>query len=657
MKRYYLHRGVSDFKINYEKELNQEQFSVVMHPNNPMLVLAGAGTGKTRTVTYRVARLIETGIKPEHILLLTFTNKAAKEMMRRVENLGRNIHGLWGGTFHHIGNMILRRHCSLIGYKQGFSILDREDAKDLFDICLSEIGKIKTMIPKGSVLCEISSLMRNKEKNLEETILFRFPHFTNIIDEIHELIDLYEKKKHSLNLMDFDDLLTNWKRLLLEYENIKEYYSSKFVHILVDEYQDTNKLQAEIVDLLSIANRNIMAVGDDAQSIYSFRGADFENILKFSERYPDVTIFNLTINYRSTPEILNLANKSIKHNVRQFSKELYSVKKEGNLPNLVPLNDVFQQADFVAQKIIDMNVEGAHLNEIAVLYRSHYQSMELQMELHRRGIPFEVRSGLKFFEQAHIKDILSFLRVVVNPYDELSWKRILKLIPGIGNITAAKLWNSIFQSEGPIDKLYDMRKLIPKKSLNGFYLFIEMLKKLKGDDNTHMPLKPSEAIDHILTNGYEDYLYSHYPNAEERIEDIEQMTRFAVKYSSLETFVSEISLQSASGGEVEEGDGDKECVILSTVHQAKGLEWDTVFLIGLNDGRFPSVRALKTEFEEERRLFYVAVTRAKEALYLCYPLSSEECHGLGFLRPSRFIKELPGDVYEELIVENANEIY
>lgn len=657
MKKYYLHREVSNFKINYEKELNQEQFSVVVHPNNPMLVLAGAGTGKTRTVTYRVARLVETGLKPEHILLLTFTNKAAKEMMRRVENLGRNIYGLWGGTFHHIGNMILRRHCSLIGYKQGFSILDREDAKDLFDICLSEIGKIKTIIPKGSVLCEISSLMRNKEKNLEEIILFRFPHFTNIIDEIHELIDLYEKKKHSLNLMDFDDLLTNWKRLLLEYENIKEYYSSKFVHILVDEYQDTNKLQAEIVDLLSITNRNIMAVGDDAQSIYSFRGADFENILKFSERYPDVTIFNLTINYRSTPEILNLANKSIKHNVRQFSKELYSVKKEGNLPNLVPLKDVFQQADFVAQKIIDMNVEGVPLNEIAVIYRSHYQSMELQMELHRRGIPFEMRSGLKFFEQAHIKDILSFLRVVVNPYDELSWKRILKLIPGIGKITATKLWNSIFQSEGSLDKLYDMRELIPKKSLNGFYLFIEMLKKLKGDDNTHMPLKPSEAIDYILTNGYEDYLYSHYPNAEERIEDIEQMTRFAVKYSFLETFISEMSLQSASGGEVEEGDEDKECVILSTVHQAKGLEWDTVFLIGLNDGKFPSVKSLKTEFEEERRLFYVAVTRAKEALYLCYPLSSEEYQGLGFLRPSRFIKELPGDVYEELIVEDANEIY
>ncbi len=659
MKRYYLHRKASDFRINYEKELNLEQLSVVMHPGNPMLVLAGAGTGKTRTVTYRVARLIETNVRPENILLLTFTNKAAKEMMRRVESLiDRNIQGLWGGTFHHVGNMILRRHCLLIGYRQGFSILDREDSKDLFDICLLEIKKIKTVLPKGSVLSEIYSLMKNSGKNIEETITFKFAHFINVIDEVKELINLYEKKKQALNLMDFDDLLTNWKRLLLEHENIREYYASRFLHILVDEYQDTNKLQAEIVDLLAYKNRNLMAVGDDAQSIYSFRGADFENILKFPERYPDVTIFNLTINYRSTPEILNLANKSIKNNVRQFNKELFSVKKDSTLPYLVPLRDIFQQADFVAQKIIDMNIEGVPLNDIAVLYRSHYQSMELQMELQRRGIPFEVRSGLKFFEQAHIKDILSFLRVVVNPYDELSWKRILKLIPGVGKVTAEKLWKSIVQSESPIDTLCQVSRLVPKKAVSGFYLCIDMLKKLRGDGNTHITLKPSAAIEHILKNGYEDYLYSHYPNAEERIEDIEQMTRFAIKYSSLESFISDMSLQSASGGEIEEGDEDRECVILSTVHQAKGLEWNSVFIIGLNDGRFPSIRALNMEFEEEeRRLFYVAVTRTKEELYLCYPVSSEEWQGIGFLRPSRFLKELPIDVYEELLVEDKGEIY
>jgi DNA helicase-2/ATP-dependent DNA helicase PcrA len=654
MKKYYLHREPSGLKLNYENELNEEQHAVVMHHGGYMLVLAGAGTGKTRTVIYRVARLIEIGIRPENILLLTFTNKAAKEMMRRTEFLiGRNIQGLWGGTFHHIGNMILRRHCLLLGYKKGFSILDREDSKDLFDICIGAVKKREMIIPKGSVLSQIYSLMKNKESSIDEIIPLRFPYFTNVLDEIKKAITLYDKKKHTLNLMDFDDLLTNWKRLLLNNENIREYYASKFMHILVDEYQDTNKLQAEIVDLISCTNRNLMAVGDDAQSIYSFRGADFENILKFPERYPDVTIFNLTINYRSTPEILNLANKSIINNVRQFQKELHSVKGEGTMPYLVPLRDIFQQADFLAQRVLDMNADGLPLNEIAVLYRSHYQSMEIQMELQRRGIPFEVRSGLKFFEQAHIKDILSFLRVVVNPYDELSWKRIVKLIPGIGNITAGRLWDSICKSESPFDSIFEMARLVPKKAMDAFYLFLDLLKVLKGGGYDNTPLQASAAIDHILRHGYEDYLYSHYPNAEDRVEDIEQMIRFAIRYDSLETFISELSLQSASGGEAEEGDEDRECVILSTVHQAKGLEWNTVFVIGLNDGRFPSVRSLKTEYEEEeRRLFYVAVTRAKDELYLCYPITSEDWHGLGFLRPSRFIKELPEDVYEEIVVED-----
>ena len=654
MKKYYLHRETTGLKLNYEKELNKEQYAVVMHPGGPMLVLAGAGTGKTRTVTYRVARLIETDIRPESLLLLTFTNKAAKEMMRRAEFLiGRNIQGLWGGTFHHIGNMILRRHHLLIGYKEGFSILDREDSKDLFDICLAEIKKRETLVPKGSVLCEMYSLTKNTEISIDELISLRFPHFNNAADEIKQMITLYDKKKHTLNLMDFDDLLTNWKRVLLENENIREYYSSKFMHVLVDEYQDTNKLQAEIVDLISSTNRNLMAVGDDAQSIYSFRGADFENILKFPERYPDATIFNLTINYRSTPDILNLANKSIIHNVRQFQKKLLSVKGSGTMPTLLSLRDVFQQADFVAQRLLDINAGGIPLNEIAVLYRSHYQSMELQMELQRRGIPFEVRSGLKFFEQAHIKDILSFLRVVINPYDELSWKRIVKLIPGVGNMTAGRLWDSMCKSESPLDAIFELAGLVPKKALDAFHLFLDLLKRLKGEGYDNTLLQPSVAIEYILRHGYEDYLYSHYPNAEDRVQDIEQMMRFALKYTSLETLISELSLQSVSGGEVEEGDGDRECVILSTVHQAKGLEWNTVFVIGLNDGRFPSARSLKTEYEEEeRRLFYVAVTRAKDELYLCYPITSEDWHGLGFLRPSRFIKELSEDVYEEVVVED-----
>lgn len=654
MKEYYLHREPISLKINYEKELNTEQYAVVMHPGGPMLVLAGAGTGKTRTVTYRVARLMETGIDPENILLLTFTNKAAKEMMRRAEFLiGRNIEGLWGGTFHHIGNMILRRHCNHIGYRAGFSIIDREDSKDLFELCMSEIKNRDAFVPKGPVLCEIYSLAKNRETSIEESVSFRFPHFLTVLGEIEKCIELYENKKHSLNLMDFDDLLINWKKLFTENESIREYYCMKFLHLLVDEYQDTNKLQAAIVDLVSSGNRNLMAVGDDAQSIYSFRGADFENILRFSDRYPDVKVFSLTVNYRSTPEILHLANRSIINNKKQFHKQLNSVKKSGSSPYIVPLKDVYQQADFVAMKILDMNAEGIPLNEIAILYRSHYQSMELQMELQKRSIPFEVRSGLKFFEMAHIKDILSFLRVVVNPFDELSWKRIVRLIPGIGSVTAGKLWDSMSGAENPFDAVFELQRIIPRKALDAFRLFLELMRKLKNEGNTGEPLKPSTAIEYILKNGYEDYLYSHYPNAEERIEDIEQMTRFSMQYTSIEAFVSDLSLLGVSGGEIDEGDTGRECVILSTVHQAKGLEWNNVFVIGLTDGRFPSIRSLKSEYEEEeRRLFYVAITRAREELYLSYPIMAQEWHGFGILKPSRFIRELPKDAYEELIVIN-----
>jgi DNA helicase II / ATP-dependent DNA helicase PcrA len=653
VKKYILHRESSGPRLDYQKDLNPEQYAVAMHQNGPMLVLAGAGTGKTRTVTYRVARLIETGMRPENILLLTFTNKAAREMMRRVEGLiGRNIHGLWGGTFHHIGNMVLRKHCRHVGYRDGFSILDREDSKDLFDICLTGIKHHEAIMPKGAVLCDIYSLAQNRGISFQELIPVRFPHFSHVIEEIERVMKLYDERKQNLNLMDFDDLLTNWRKLILGQEEIREYYTTKFMHLLVDEYQDTNRLQAEIVDLLSSGHRNLMVVGDDAQSIYSFRGADFENILKFPERYPDVSLFNLTINYRSTPEILQLANQSIAHNVRQFHKELLSVRKAGDKPSFVPLKDVFQQADFVVQKILDMNAEGIVLSGIAVLYRSHYQSMELQMELQRRGIPFEIRSGLKFFEQTHIKDILSFLRVVINPFDELSWKRILRLIPGIGNVTAGKIWEALTDTENPLDAIREAGRLVPRKALDGFSLFLVLLGVLRNEEQGGMLLQPSAAIDHIMNHGYEDYLYSRFPNAEDRIQDIEQMMRFALRYSSLETFVSELSLQSASGGDVEEGDPGRECVILSTVHQAKGLEWDTVFMVGLNDGSFPSAKSLKTgDEEEERRLFYVAATRAKDNLYLCCPISSGGWQSINFLRPSRFIRELPADVYEEIQVE------
>ncbi len=651
MKKYFLHREPSPFAVDYARDLNPEQHAAVLHGDGPALVLAGAGTGKTRVVTYRVARLIASGMPAENILLLTFTNKAAREMLRRVEHLvGMNIAGLFGGTFHHVANLLLRQHCSLIGYQQGFSILDREDTKELFDACIADVYKKETILPKGVVLAEISSLARNTETPVGAVVVERFPHFAHVVEEIEQLVELFHAKKQRLNLLDFDDLLLGWKRLFDEHPRIREYYAIKFRQVLVDEYQDTNRLQAELVDLTAGQTGNLMVVGDDAQSIYSFRGADFENILKFPERHAGTTIYTLTTNYRSTPQVLQLANSSISHNRRQFRKELHAVVPDGEAPTVVPVRDVFEQAAFVAAVLVDLNADGRTFDEIAVLYRSHFQSMELQMELQRKGIPFEVRSGLTFFEQAHIKDVLSFLKIIANPRDEISWKRVLKLIPGIGNVTAGRVWNLIQAQEKPVEAVFEAYRSVPKKAAERFAAFLEMLSVLKQARFLEMP---AAAIDHVMHNGYEDHLYATYPNAEMRIEDVTQMMKFARSYESLETFLSEMTLQGLA--EAAEGAGAEEGrVVLSTVHQAKGLEWGTVFMIGLNDGKFPSAKSLKNDDEEEeRRLFYVGVTRAKDALYLCYPVAVDDWQTMGVARPSRFIRELPAGCFEEMTVEDV----
>lgn len=650
MKKYTIHRQPSAFRVDYDKELNPEQYSAVMHAAGPALVLAGAGSGKTRVVTYRVARLVESGTSPENILLLTFTNKAAREMMRRAEQLiGRNIMGLRGGTFHHIANLLLRQHYRLAGYSEGFSILDREDARELMEACIADVYKKDTTIPRGAVLAEICSLSKNTGESLDNIVAIRFPHFVGATDAIEKIAALYEKKKMSLNLADFDDLLVKWKKVFEENDNIREYYSLKFQYILVDEYQDTNRLQADIIDLTAKGHANLMAVGDDAQSIYSFRGANFANILRFPDRYAGTAMYKLTTNYRSTPEILLLANRIIAHNRDQFIKELHAVRPSGERPGLAALRDVFEEAEFVSSMVMDMNADGKSFDDIAVLYRSHYQSMQLQMEFQRRGIPFEIRSGLKFFEQAHIKDVLSFLRVIVNPLDEISWKRVLKLVRGIGNITASRIWEQIRVAPVPLDALGEASRLVARKSLEGFNRFVELLTALREERYAG---SPSAAVDYVLRNGYEDHLYDTYPNAEMRIEDIEQMGRFALKYDTLESFLNDLALQGVAEAEAEEAPEGR--VVLSTVHQAKGLEWETVFIIGMSDGRFPSAKALRTDDEEEeRRLFYVAVTRAREELYVCYPVSSEDWQAIGLLRPSRFIKELPPDSFEEISVEGV----
>ncbi len=457
MKRYVIKRdegSLPEKLTRYREELNAEQFRVVTAKPNAALVVAGAGTGKTRTITYRVAYLIEQGVSPQKILLATFTNRAAREMLKRVELLtgSQNVHRIWGGTFHRIANLILRRHAVSIGYSSNYSILDAEDAKDFINVCIEEaaIDTRAKRFPKAEVVQGIISYANNTDQPIEDVIVRKYPYFEMLSQQIMRVDLIFQERKKERNVMDYDDLLLNWKKLLVSKSEIANLYAEQFEHILVDEYQDTNKLQAEIIDLLAVKHRNVMVVGDDAQSIFAWRGAEFTNIYEFPKRYPEAITYKLETNYRSTPEILGLANTSIACNRKQFPKQLQAVKKsKGFAPALIPCADVEQQSAFIASRILELRDEGVSLEEIGVLYRSHYHCLELQLELTRRNIPYRVQSGVRFFEQAHIKDVVSYLRIIVNPRDELAWKRILKMIPSVGNATANKIYESLAYAENP----------------------------------------------------------------------------------------------------------------------------------------------------------------------------------------------------------------
>ena len=618
-----------------------------MAGGGPILVIAGAGSGKTRTLTYRVARLLDDGVRPENILLATFTNKAAGEMLFRVGALtGIDIANLWGGTFHSLANRVLRRYGYVLGYRPGYTILDSDDTEKLVNSCISEMGidRKTEKFPRGNIIADILGYSLNTGQDIETVVLKRYPYFNYCLEEIIKILALYKKKKLDSNSMDFDDLLFNWKVLLSSYPLVLEEYAGKFRHILVDEYQDTSRVQADIIDLLAARHRNLMVVGDDSQSIYSFRGANYDNILDFPQRYPDSCIIKLETNYRSTPEILHLANRSIDRNERQFHKVLRAVRGSGPRPVLVPAGNVLQQASFVVQRVIDLLRDGLPASDIAVLYRAHYHSMEVQMELARRGIPFEIRSGIRFFEQAHIKDLIAYLRILVNPRDESAWKRVLGLYARVGPKTASKVWKHLYSKEDPIKALFEDG--FPKAGGKGAQ---EGLTKLSAafrdivEGSEGLPV--SSLIDRVLSN-YRAFLQHKYTEAASREEDIEQLKGFSTKFSSLGDFLSDLALltnTAAAGDEASETYLKEDRVVLSTVHQAKGLEWPAVFLIWCSEGMIPLARALKDEDgeEEERRLFYVACTRAKDELYFCYPLMDYSRRmDNGYLSPSRFLEEL-----------------
>ena len=702
MKKYVIKRdksGLPEKLTRYRQELNEEQFKVVTAKPLPTLVIAGAGTGKTRTITYRVAYLLEQGVSPQRILLATFTNRAAREMLKRVEALTgtQNVHRVWGGTFHRIANMILRRHGTSIGFDSNYSIMDSEDSRDFINVCVDEAGidTSSKRFPKANVIQNIISYANNTDREIDKVIIGKYPYFEMLTQQIKRVDALYMERKRERNVMDYDDLLLNWKKLLVEKPKIADLYAEQFQHILVDEYQDTNRLQAEIIDLLAVKHKNVMVVGDDAQSIFAWRGAEFTNIYEFPERYPNTQGFKLEKNYRSTPEILGLANTSIAGNKKQFPKVLEAMKpSSGFSPALIPCSDVEQQSAFVASRILELRDEGTSLEEMAVIYRSHYHAIELQLELTKRNIPYRVQSGIRFFEQAHIKDVISYLRIVVNPRDELAWKRILKMIPSIGKVTANKIFEHItlklinrtfdltggnatakkradgdapsleFETQNDKSKPIENGITFTEKFFDGMPVprakiawskFIELLNDITTDENRNNPAKQIELI---LSSGYEEHLKATYENADARIEDLQGLATYANKYDTTEDFLSELALISTerfgeptaiAGEDVVEGGEEDELLTLTSVHQSKGLEWTAVFLIWAAEGKFPSPRSLKEldSEEEERRLWYVAITRAKDELYITYPLLIVDYKRQTVIqKPSRFITEVPPALFE-----------
>lgn len=670
-RQYTLHRlahGPSS-GIDYKAALNEEQYEAVTSPDGHALVIAGAGSGKTRTLTYRVAWLLDHGIDAREVLLLTFTNKAAREMTERVRELvPHDTSALWAGTFHSIGSRILRRHAEDLGYTRSFSILDRDDQKSILSAAIAscEIDIKQRRFPKPDVLASIFSLVENTGMPLNAVIAAQYDRFYEWIEQIEAVRQCYIAKKLETNSMDFDDLLGVTVRLFEQFPDVLALYQKRFKHILVDEYQDTNSVQGRMIDLLAGKENSLMAVGDDAQSIYSWRGADMALILGFPQRYSGAKVFTIETNYRSVPEILDLSNAAIRSNTGRFEKNLRASRSAlGTRPALVALSDPSSQAAFVAQRMLELREEGIALDEMAVLYRAHFQSLEIQMELTVRDIPFSITSGLRFFEQAHIKDISAFIRFVVNRRDEISFLRMVSLMPGCGPIAAQKLWSQwlatgMSGNDSPPPKWSDtlLHFTLPKKSAKHWEQMCYTLDELTpgGEFAT-----PSAMIDSILEGVYDDYLTASFENAESRRADIEQLSQYGGNFSDIFEFLEQLSLMSSTDGQPtgDRSEPDQEKVTLSSIHQAKGLEWKVVFLIWLVEGQFPNGRILEADdqglLEEERRLFYVALTRAKDELYLSYPMMNPKSYsGDVICRPSSFLDDCPSLLMEEWHVGEEN---
>ena len=649
---------------SFKDNLNEEQFNVVNNIEGPMIVIAGAGSGKTRTITYSVAKLIEQGIKPSEIMLVTFTNKAAKEMLKRVERLlGKAPQGIWGGTFHSLANRFIRMYTKLAGLKPKYTIIDQADAYGLMKLSIEKIFPHHKLMnfPTPKTCYKILSNSINCNKSIRQVLEWKFPQFsTDISLNLKKVFNFYANSKTKNNVVDFDDLLVIWNKLLDE-RLIATKIAEKIKYVLVDEYQDTNFIQAEIILKIAKLNQNIMVVGDDAQSIYSFRGANFKNLLSFGDKFKNIQKYKITYNYRSSPEILSLANNSIKNNTNQFHKKMVPTVKNLNKPKFVVVDSFEDQAKYVAGEILNYKKEGIDFSDIAVLYRSNYHSLQLQKELQKIKIPFEVRSGLSFFEQAHVKDVIAHFKIIYNPLSKLAWNRIFTIIPGIGRKTAHNLLDIIEDLKNPIKKLTDPEFLNSKKigikiSSKTQRNTINHLKKIEQFTSESNPSSVIKSLMAVIIK----YIKNKYENFQDRLKDINALHEFAMDYKTIETFLDNMNLNISEFAEdaikLTNNENLNDKILLSTIHKAKGLEWKVVFILSLSETHFPSERFNEDNFdiEEERRIFYVALTRAKNDLYLITPKVSKTSQRIRNLKPSIFLTELNRDLYEFIDCSKTN---
>lgn len=645
-------------KIDYKKELNPAQLKAVESTEGAYLVIAGAGSGKTRTLVYRVAYLVEKGVKPDHILLLTFTRKASEEMLRRAAKLlDDRCERVAGGTFHSFANMVLRKYAKLIDFPNNFTITDESDAEDAVNIVREKLGldHMEKRFPRKGALLDVISKSVNKSEDIGSVLALEYPQFTEWEDEIKRIKDGYIKYKREKSLMDYDDLLVFLKKLLHDHKEVRERLSEQYKYIMVDEYQDTNKLQADIVRLLASGHGNVMVVGDDSQSIYSFRGANFKNIIDFPKVFKGAKVIMLEENYRSTQPILDLTNEVIRNAEEKFEKTLFTKKGAGKAPVFVEARDENVQSKYIVQKILELVDDGVALRDIAVLFRAGWHSNDLEIELANHDVPFLKYGGQRFVEAAHIKDVLSYLRIAHNPHDQVSWRRALMLMRGIGEKTAGRITGQIIEKKQGFDIDEEILRKHPDLS--------DLMEILKG-------VKPLEHQPGALIKGFLEYygplLKAKYDDYHKRAPDLNSLERIAGRYKSLESFLTDMALEPPEKSILEAGLKGKHdhAMTLSTIHSAKGLEWHTVFLIYVAEGHMPSYQAIddKDAIEEERRLFYVAATRAKENLILLKPAIDRSARwmknysggyaGSIFTEVSRFLQE--GSILERFMeVEKA----